>query len=383
MRHIHDLSLIRSDAGPSIDGIAYPGLPIFVRPASMRIEYLPTEFCIYVAVVRGRSRSQKTWKAIGYTLLSFIRFMEVSQFDWKQPTEEQLGHFRTHLTCNGRVRATIARAMSTICDFYEWAQSSRHVSGLALRREVIVVSNRGMLSHLGRERLSSRPLLIPNVPKRRRYPRYFTRDEQELLFAILCERDQLAMEWALYTGAREFEICALTTDQIPPQSAYRHRRVYALPLRVTKGAVPGDLWVPTWLLKKTYQYIRFYGRRGAVSASQRFGKPTPEHIFLSRRGDVLKPDTLYRSFKAAVERAGLRGTFHHLRHTYAISMLHRLMQSPRFRDSDGHNALLVLRDLMRHGSVVTTEIYLIAWRRYLTDIDAKLFEMPEQYATTA
>jgi integrase len=240
-----------------------------------------------------------------------------------------------------------------------------------------------MLAHLARERLSSRPLLIPNVPKRRRYPRYFTRDEQELLFALLCERDQLAMEWALYTGAREFEICALTTAQIPPQSAYRHRRVYALPLRVTKGDVPGDLWVPTWLLKKTYQYIHFYGRQGAVSASERFGRPTSENIFLSRCGDALNPDTLYRGFKTAVERAGLRGTFHHLRHTYAISMLHKLMQTARFRDSDGHNALLVLRDLMRHGSVVTTEIYLVAWRRYLTEVDANLFDMPEHYATTA
>ena len=377
-RNSADLSLYWTSDGFRLDGIPYKGLPIFVRPQTMQIELLPTEYGIYVGVVRGRSRSPQTWKASGYALLSFIRFMEANQFDWRQPTEQVLAHYRTQLEHRKLIRATIARVMNTICDFYQWAHTKGHIVTLPFTYDIVRAWNRGMLSHLERRKVAVRPVIVPSVPRRRRYPRYYNRDEQEQLFAALGERDRIMMEWALYTGAREFEICALTVDHIPSPSVYSSRKMYALKI-VGKAAVVADLCVPTWLLDRTYQYIHFFGRAEIVRAAKKRGNSVPGNIFLARWGRALRPNSLYKAFRSALANSGLSGRFHDLRHTFAISTLHKLMQLPRHSGSDGLNALLELKYLMRHGSLSSTQIYLEARNYYLTEIYADLYELPERY----
>jgi integrase len=188
------------------------------------------------------------------------------------------------------------------------------------------------------------------------------------------------MEWALYTGAREFEICDLLADSIPPQSAYRSRRAYPISI-IGKHGVKADLYVPTWLLDKTYQYIRFFVRADIVRALKGRGKVAEDELFLGRWGKALQPNSVYKAFKDALERVGLRGTFHDLRHTYAISTLDKLMRLPRHEATDGMNALLELKHLLRHGSLESTMVYLKARNFYLTEIYSDLFDLPESYAT--
>lgn len=342
----------------------------------MRIEFVPTEYAVHIGVVRGYSRSPKTWRVYGYCLLAYLRYVENCGIDWLHANEERLAHYRSHLEKKKLVRATIARSMNIICGFYEWAQSRGHILDLPFTREVVSLWSRGVLSHVERKKIATRPLLVPRVPRRRRYPRYFNREEQERIFAELCDRDRLIMEWALYTGAREFEICALTVDDVPAQSVYRSRRAYALKI-TGKGAVEADLCVPTWLLDRTQKYIRFIGRPDIVRSSRARGKQTPPNIFLSRWGDALQPDSLYRAFRSALQIAGLHGRFHDLRHTYAISTLHRLMQLPEHEGTEGLNAIMTLKYLMRHSSLTSTQVYLEARNFYLTEIYSDLFELPE------
>jgi hypothetical protein len=80
----------------------------------MRIEFLPTEFLIYNAVVRGKSRSPKTCKAQGHVLDPFLRFMDEKNFDWQEPTEERLAHYRTQLERQGLGGARIRHIMSFV-----------------------------------------------------------------------------------------------------------------------------------------------------------------------------------------------------------------------------------------------------------------------------
>jgi len=63
----------------------------------MRIEYLPTEYLVYLAVIRGDARSPKTWMARAYALLPFLNFMDQCAFSIADPTEEQLAHYATLL----------------------------------------------------------------------------------------------------------------------------------------------------------------------------------------------------------------------------------------------------------------------------------------------
>jgi integrase len=360
-----NFSLFHAPEGFEIDGVPYPGIPIVVDSDTMRIEFAPTEFLIYNAVVRGKSRSPKTWKAQGHIIVPFLRFMDDNAFDWMQPTEERLAHYRNHLELERIGRARISRIMSFVVAFYEWAQRKGFVSGSAFAYEQVVTASRGILAHLTPSKTSSHPVLVPKVRRNRDIPRYFNRDEQRRIVAELDnERDRLIVELALFTGAREFEICHLTIEDIPPQSAYQSRRCY--PIRIMgKGFKPGDLYVPTWLLDKTYRHAKLFDRRIVTNKTRNRGMEVPNHIFLARWGTALKPDSVYRSVAKAIQKAGLRGSFHDLRHTYAICTLDALMRLPRNATTDGHNALLELKTRMRHQSIDSTDGYLRAREFYL------------------
>jgi len=228
----------------------------------------------------------------------------------------------------------------------------------------------GMLSHVNSVKTSNRSVLAPKVPKNRDIARYFNPSEQKRIYAVLdTERDRLILQWALFTGAREFEICGLMLDDIPPQSAYRDRRIF--PIRIIgKGAKPGDLYVPTWLLDETYRYAKLFDRRVVARNAAQRGKEVSNHIFLARWGTPLKPDSAYRTMTKAIEQAGLRGSFHDLRHTYAICTLDALMRLPKNVGTDGRNAILELRTRMRHESWETTADYLRARDFYLDNIES-------------
>jgi integrase len=343
----------------------------------MKIEFLPTMFCRHIVDVPAAAESPKTWKVYAHTLKQFIRFIESRrELSWTAPTENDLARYRRYLVLRKLARKTIARAISIVCRFYSWAFARGYIRHLPFTVEVVKRRNRGMLRHVKPVIESRRPTLVPRTSPSRLHPRYFTRDEQECIFAHLSDRDRLILEWALYTGAREFEICALEIDQIPPPAAYAGRRSFTLPLRVTKFSVGGDLYVPTWLIVKTYRYIRFFGRAEISRAARQRGTSVPPNIFLSRWGADLKPNSVYKLFKKTLKQAGLRGTFHHLRHTYAISTLHLLMQTDRHKETEGLGALKELADFMRLQSFETAEKYLKARKFYLTEIYSDLYELP-------
>jgi integrase/recombinase XerD len=375
-----DLSLYWTPNEFTISGDPWPELPVLVHSETMRIEYIPTEFLIYQAAVVGKARSQQTRYAQAHIVLPFLNSLSDKGVDWRNVTEEQLAYYRNTLE-NRRAgrkkrrlgRRHIRRVMSFICKFYEWAHRHGHVSALPFTDEAVVTEGRGFLAHLG-PKVTSRPVLVPNVPSDQRLPRFFTLDDQQRILEVLDERDRLIVEWALYTGAREHEICNLLRSNIPPETAYRSRRRYPLTI-VRKRNKIGELYVPTWLLDKTYQYATLFGRRKIVRATAKRGKLVPENIFLGRWGTALKPDSVYNNFKDTLEDLGLTGTFHDLRHTYAICTLDALMKVEANRRDGGRNALLELKHRMGHDSLKSTEKYLRAREFYLTDIDSELWDI--------
>ena len=269
--------------------------------------------------------------------------------------------------------------MSVICDFYEWSHRKGFSKALPFTLASQRVTNRGLLAHVQASRLTSRSILIPRVRRSRdgRMPRFYTLADQARILDEFDERDRLIAEWALFTGLREFEICALTIGQIPPQREYQGRLTTIIRLAETKFGKAADLRVPTWLLNKTYQYVAFFGRPAILRAARRRGNSDiPANIFLGRWGTTLRPDSVYNRFKAALAVVSLPGTFHDLRHTFAICTLDALMRSERYAGSKGLEALLVLKSRMRHEQISSTMIYLRAREFYFEDIDSGLWELP-------
>lgn len=370
-----------TDEGFLVDGLSYAGIPMLVERRTMRHLFLPCEWMIDLAIVDARCNSSLTWKAYAYDLRGFIEFSMENGFDWLHPTDEmKIGHYGAALAGRGVSRNSINRIMSTICRFYEWAAERGSITSLHLRYEAVKMNRRGFLAHIEeKNRLSARAIVIPKKTRRERLPRFFTIEERRQIIALLSERDQLIVLWALFTGAREHEICALTLDQIPEQQAYRGRTFCRVRLTETKGSVPGELFVPTWLIDRTFQHIALYGRKAVQRAALARGRIVDDHIFLSLVGNPLKADSVYNIFKDnAITVLGIQGTFHDLRHTYAITMLDRLMKAAEANPSrDGRNPLLILKHLLRHSSITSTERYLVAREFYLTDIFSDTWELPE------
>ncbi len=365
-----------------IDGVPYAQIPVFVDPANMRIQYLPTEWIIHQAVVRGTTRSPKTWKTYAYGLLDWLRYCCSQSWDWAKPEEQFLAHFRNDLERRSPklARGTIAKKMLIVCWFYEWAFRRGHVETLPISVESVRTfsRSRGLLRHLDAPgQLSSRRVLVPKRSTRERLPRFFNKEEQGIFMSALSTRNRIMAGWALFTGARQHEICALTTDQIPPAELYRTRRLYPIRLRVTKGSVDGEIHVPSWLLDETYRYISLFERRAIVRWGRERGRDVPAEIFLSRRCEALKPDSVYNLFKKTLTDHNIPGTFHDLRHTYAITMLDLLMRSRTTSDAAPQNPLLILKTLLRHADTSTTERYLRAREFYLSDIYNDTWDVPE------
>jgi len=92
-----NLTICFTSAAFRVDGIPYAQIPVFVDEGSMRIVYLPTEWIIHQAVVRGTTRSPATWRAYAYGLLDWLRFCASHAWDWSAPAEEHLAHYRNEL----------------------------------------------------------------------------------------------------------------------------------------------------------------------------------------------------------------------------------------------------------------------------------------------
>ncbi|HVA29039.1 MAG TPA: site-specific integrase, partial [Candidatus Baltobacteraceae bacterium] len=280
------LSLFYTGEGFEIDDIPYPHIPLFVERTSMRIEFLPTEWILFQAVIRGSTRSPGTWRNYATNLLDWLRYCDRHGWDWQKPEERLLAHYRNSLERRkpGISAQTIVKKMLIVCWFYEWARSKGHLRDLPVDFEAGTTKSvsRRLLAHLNSGSPSARRVLVPRRSKRERLPRFFTKAEQTKILEQLSVRDRLMVLWALQTGIREAELCALTCDQMPDQDSYRSARLHRLPLRVTKGSVGGGLYVPTWLLDETYRYITFFERRSVAKQARNRGTKDTHSIWLSR-----------------------------------------------------------------------------------------------------
>lgn len=83
---------------------------------------------------------------------------------------------------------------------------------------------------------------------------------------------------------------------------------------------------------------------------------SPANLLLTSYGTALSGKRLTALFAKGFADAGLKGSFHWLRHTFAMVMLARLQQQAR--SNPDLNPLKILQVLMGHRSIATTAIYL-------------------------
>src|SRR5262249_31121881 len=85
-------------------------------------------------------------------------------------------------------------------------------------------------------------------------------------------------------------------------------------------------------------------------------------LWIGMKGKPVTAKTLTKRFASACGRAGVRATFHSLRHTHAIFMLATLTRRLKHERDCHINAVKTLQLLLGHANLHTTSTYLNAVR---------------------
>lgn len=178
---------------------------------------------------------------------------------------------------------------------------------------------------------------IPKVP--RKIPAVFTQKEVERLlnqfnvsrpFEL---RDRTLFELIYSAGLRVSEVVDLTWNHLflTEKTLFitgkggRHRYV-------PFGEI-AEYWLKRYMAEARPEFVR--GNRRKMSL----------YVFLSARGGKLCRQVVWECFKEAAEKAGLKGSVHTLRHSYATHLL------------KGGAGLRAIQLLLGHADISTTQIY--------------------------
>jgi integrase/recombinase XerD len=367
----------------AVDGVSGipAGFPILLDDGMAIIE--PAfAFLLELATVPGRSHSPETLRTYAEHLHDWFDSLDQSAVDWRDAGEETVAAYRNRMleqpsAHTGRpfARSTINDRVRSVCRFYGWAHRRGWIPELPFHAtDVRILSSRkqSFLAHV-----DPRPTVttanVLTIAEHEKLPRALRVDQLKLLFANLAMPYRLMAEWAVATGLRRMELCALTVMQVPATTALdaADHPLIGVPLAITKGDRPRTAYPPIRLIDRTHWYIG--EDRASLLRRVRCGRPAyrpPMTLFLNRNGASVTRARLTAAFAAAFRAGGLDGSLHWLRHTFAMTMLVRLQAQAAVKPDI--NPLKVLQVLLGHGSIQTTAIYLRCVELHAREIAASL-----------
>jgi site-specific recombinase XerD len=343
------------------------GFPILISDQMAIIE--PAfAYLLELATIPGRSHAIETVRTYGEHLHDWFDSLEQSGLDWRTVSEVDIAAYRNRMlsqpsphTMRPYARSTINDRVRTICRFYAWAHDRGWIEELPFHFvDVRTATGRrqAFLAHL-----DTRPNMtmanILTVAEHERLPRPLRVDQLRQLFVRLDMPYRLMAEWALATGLRRKELCGLAVFQVP-ETAHLNDEEYpvvGVPLTITKGDRPRTVYPPIRLVDRTHHYIdEARGPQVRALRRERPGYRTPAALFLNRQGQAITNARLSAAFAGAFRAAGLPGSLHWLRHTFAMTMLVRLQRQAA--TAPDLNPLKVVQVLLGHSSIHSTAIYL-------------------------
>lgn len=343
-----------------------PFPPDFPLLLSRQMQIIEPAFAYLIDQAALRAHSPETIRTYGEHLHDWFDTLEQSNLAWDQVNESTILAYRNRMletpspfTGRPYARSTINDRVRSVCRFYAWAHRRNMIDELPFSYRdapAIRMRSKGFLAHTGGK---PAPVNMLTVSEYEALPRPLRVRELHLLLAALDMPYRLIAEWAVASGMRRMELCALTVDQIPAshRQQIEDRTLVAIPLTVTKGSRKRTVYPPLRLIDRTNWYI---GEDRAALIT-RLRRKNPDYVpsntlFLNRRGQPITKARLSAAFARGFAATGLNGSAHWLRHTFAMVMLVRL-QGEAQRNPD-INPLKVLQVLLGHASIETTAIYL-------------------------
>lgn len=314
--------------------------------------------------------SLSSCSVLGDTVLSYARslqqwlnFLYSGSIRIEEATERDLQVFRnavwTQRQPDGRSisisRSTVIARVETARRFHEWAVRQQHFLSPLGERANAQTQKAASSGKTGKARFTTHGLTLPVAS---RIPRVLTPKELKDLIDTAPMPYSLMFRWAVTSGLRRFELCKLPVGMLAAvRPTHSHMGVSGLDVN-RKGGRLTAVYVPTKLLDETKWYMRM---------TRPAPRPSCEgFLFLTQEGFSVQRETVSRVFKRCADALQIRATFHHLRHTFAVTALQILQQQANLGSSI--NPLKTLQLLMGHANLTSTEVYLRALDLYSDEV---------------
>lgn len=340
------------------NGMSRPDIP-FICNSNMELTQVPNKYLRFIATIKGRTRSPRTWITYANHLYEFLSFLEVNEIAWNKVSQATIASWRDSMIERGCKRSTVNQRLRGIHNFYEWTlRQGISISIPFYKEDVWVSKNSGFLSHLdvSANQINANAFTMQthkSMPK-------FLHLEKAIFFleAIPTHSLKLMGYLALLTGMRRAEIIELDLRVLPNPAGNDPSKQLPMILDAsitpTKGEKTRTVMLPYDLAVALWEYFRKDWPKRNKLHKLKYGKES-NRFFLSTYGDELSLCYLNNSFAKVSKKIDIKCHPHMLRHTYGTYELLRIG-----RKQGTSKALLWVRDRMGHSSITTTEKYLHA-----------------------
>jgi site-specific recombinase XerD len=308
-----------------------------------------------------RAHTADTVRTYTEILYDWFDALEQSGIAWNDADAVDLVAYRNRMLQHPSVHTgrpysvrTVNHRVRGVLRYYQWAVRSGwlRASPLIGRANDFAVARRSG----GRRRYGNdadRSTFV--VRQFEELPRPLTSAQARDLLAELQPPYDLMARWQLYTGLRVSELLRLSVKDITrnkpaarsiPDAAYRVIDV------VRKGRKNGYVIASTTLLEETAAYIAQYRSAWLRRATRKRHAPPRSELFINRRGAPVKKNTYQRTIHRTGEVCGFEAMSHLLRASFGCMLL--------AKQGAAINPLLIVKILMAHESIETTDRYLRA-----------------------
>lgn len=389
-------TVLYTDERCKINGRPQPGLPLLLN-SERRVVDSVSDWFRYQAVMFNSPPT--TLRLYSDIMLSFWNYLIKEGVDWTEVDDNVLITWRNHQEIeNGVKKRTINQRLSTIFQFYWWAQSHDYIQNVVAdpgNADSLAPAQISVTAKIARTRsgvnakfkLSSsllyRTTREPNVHTP-------TAEEATTLHAALttiagptlAERNTLMLSWAEEAGLRRKEFASLNIEQIPDwdeiYDLIQSESCKDLELVVTKGGHHRIVEIVPDLLLRTRNYIeedrlavvrRFRQKHGGIYKA-------PAAVFLSEKtGMALQFGSITNLIGEAFKEAGVRGSGHRMRARYLTNLVEHYYDEAFAKHGNSISfdiVLLKAAEAAGHSNPASLRPYLnLVRKRHLTTQDGE------------
>jgi site-specific recombinase XerD len=190
-------------------GLVRADIP-FLCDSNMELVSIANEYLRFIATVKGRTRSKRTWLTYGSQLYEYFSFLEANELSWNELDQSQVAAWRDSMLNRGCARTTVNQRLRGIHSFYKWALQCNKTHSIPFYKEDIWVSKpKSLFAHVD---ASGNRLDVNGLTLRTTEPiPMFLHMEKALSFlnSITSHSLKLMGYLALLTGMRRSEVVEL------------------------------------------------------------------------------------------------------------------------------------------------------------------------------